>query len=779
MDVAGYKSAALMTDAMAVFDADASGRGRTRVPLLSRLTPAAFLDALEAEQDRWFLWVPVFLGLGIVGYFKLPAEPHLLLALAPLPIALVLSLFWRRGSLAVMVTGAVLSAATGFALAKIRTEFVRAPVLERQFGLAEVRGFIELVEPRSGRGQRITLRLVAFAGLSKARMPYRIRVRTMVAIPGLKPGDGLRIKATLGPPGIPALAGDYDFARAAWFNGMGGIGYSLSKPARDPDLGPPPAWLQFWAGIERIRLAIGTRITEGLPGERGAIANGLITGERGAISQATNDAYRDSGLFHILSISGLHMVIMAGAVFWVVRALLALVPLIALRYPIKKIAAVAATIAALGYLLISGSSPATVRSWITISMMFFAVLLDRPAVSLRNVALSALMILVVFPENLFDVGFQMSYAAVVALVTVYEWLRERAEARGPVQPRPAILTGLLFFGGIILTTLIASASVAPLAAYYFHKSQQYAVLANLIAIPICNIVVMPAALATLIVMPFGLEVWPLWLMGAGIDAMTWIAYAVARLPGAVGRIPAIPTVAFGLMITGGIWLCLFRTRLRLAGLALIAAGLGVAPLRDKPDVLIGRDGNLVAVRTAAGTLSSMPAKGGMFELTRWLEHEADARPAREVAAADAFRCDSTGCTTTVRGKVLAVSTHPAAVADDCVRAHILVLTFPQPSACTMVRGPVIDFFAARAAGTIALFIDGDRVRMSTVAQARGDRPWARSRDVRRSPLQRANDPAHSRLRSFAAPFDLGGELRLRPDVEDDDAMISEPPEAEH
>ena len=151
----------------------------------------------------------------------------------------------------------------------------------------------------------------------------------------------------------------------------------------------------------------------------------------------------------------------------------------------------------------------------------------------------------------------------------------------------------------------------------------------------------------------------------------------------------------------------------------------------------------------------------------------------EVAAADAFRCDSTGCTTTVRGKVLAVSTHPAAVADDCVRAHILVLTFPQPSACTMVRGPVIDFFAARAAGTIALFIDGDRVRMSTVAQARGDRPWARSRDVRRSPLQRANDPAHSRLRSFAAPFDLGGELRLRPDVEDDDAMMSEPPEAEH
>ena len=778
MDPAGDKSAALMSDVMAGFDAGAGGHADARVPLLSRLTPRAFLEALEAEQERWFLWVPVFLGVGIISYFQLPSEPQLLLALAPLPIALVLSLLWRRGSLAVMVTGALLSAATGFALAKVRTDFVRAPVLERQFGLAEVRGFIELVEPRSGRGQRITLRLVSFAGLPKARMPYRIRVRTMVAIPGLKPGDGLRMKATLGPPGIPALPGDYDFARAAWFTSMGGIGYALAKPALDPVLGPPPLWLQFWAGVERVRLAIGTRITGGLPGESGAIANGLITGERGAISQATNDAYRDSGLFHILSISGLHMVIMAGAVFWVIRALLALVPFIALRYPIKKIAAVGATVAALGYLLISGSSPATVRSWITITMMFFAVLLDRPAVSLRNVAMSALMIMVVFPENLFDVGFQMSYAAVVALVTVYEWMRERAEARGPIQPRHPILTGLLFFGGIILTTLIASASVAPLAAYYFHKSQQYAVLANLIAIPICNIVVMPAALATLIVMPFGLEAWPLWVMGAGNDAMTWIAYTVARLPGAVGRIPAIPSAAFALMMIGGIWLCLFRTRLRLAGLALIAAGLGVSPLRDKPDVLIGRDGSLVAVRTAAGTLSSMPAKGGMFELTRWLEHEADARPAREVATADAFRCDSTGCTTTVRGKLLAVSTHPASVADDCVRAYILILTFPQPAGCTTVRGPIIDFFTSRAAGTIALFIEGDSVRLKTVAQTRGDRPWSRSRDVRRSPLQRTSDTANSRLRSFAAPFDLGGELRLRPEVEDDDAMMAEPPDAE-
>ena len=768
-----------MVDVTAGFD-----EGARRHPVgvgawLARLTPFALLEALEAEQERWFLWVPVFFGVGVIAYFQLAFEPQLLLALAVLIFAFVLSLVWRQGSLAVIVTAALLAAATGFTLAKVRADFVRAPVLERQFGLAEVRGFVELVEPRPGRGQRVTLRLVSFAGLPKARMPYRIRVRTMVAIAGLKPGDGLRMKATLGPPGIPALPGDYDFARAAWFASLGGIGYALAKPALDPDLGAPPLWLQFWAGIERIRLAIGSRITAGLPGERGAIANGLITGERGAISKATNDAYRDSGLFHILSISGLHMVIMAGAVFWVVRALLAMIPSIALRYPIKKLAAIAATLAALGYLLISGSSPATVRSWITISMMFFAIVMDRPAVSLRNVALSALMIMVVFPENLFDVGFQMSYAAVVALVSVYEWLRRREEANGPAQPRHPVMNGLLFFGGIILTTLIASASVAPLAAYYFHKSQQYAVLANLIAIPICNIVVMPAALATLIAMPFGLEVGPLWVMGQGIDLMTWIAIAVAKLPGAVGRIPAIPTAAFALMVIGGIWLCLFQTRLRLAGLAIIAAGLGLAPFRDRPDVLIGRDGTLVAVRTAAGSLSSMPARGGAFELTRWLEHEADARSVKEVAVADAFRCDSAGCTTTVRGMMMAVSTHPAALADDCARAQILVLTFPKPTGCSANRGPVFDFFAIREAGTIALFIEDGRVRVTTVALARGDRPWSRSRDVRRQPVRRANGLDGSRVGAFAAPFNLGAdETKLRPEVEDDDVMSDGVPEPE-
>ena len=349
-----------------------------------------------------------------------------------------------------------------------------------------------------------------------------------------------------------------------------------------------------------------------LPGQTGAIANALITGERGGISEATNQAFRDFGLFHILSISGLHMVIMAGAVFFCIRLALAAIPAIALSYPIKKWAAAGAMAGALGYLLISGSAFATVRSYIMISIMFLAVMLDRPALALRNVALAALGILLVWPESLFDPGFQMSFAAVVALVSVYEWVRGREEERAAWRPRHVIRAGLLFFGGIVLSTLVASLAVAPFGIYHFHNTQQFAILANLLAIPICNLIVMPAALAALVALPFGLEAAPLWVMGLGIEVMVWCAQTVATLPGAVGRMPAIPTHAFVLMVTGGLWCALWHKRWRWLGIAPIVAGLVLAPTGRRPDVLVGRDAR--PGRGADGGWHALGDRGARLQL---------------------------------------------------------------------------------------------------------------------------------------------------------------------
>ena len=234
---------------------------------------------------------------------------------------------------------------------------------------------------------------------------------------------------------------------------------------------------------------------------------------------------------------------------------------------------------------------------------------------------------------------------------------------------------------------------------------------------------MPAALATLVAMPFGLEAGPLRVMGWGIEAMVWCANWVAGLPGAVGRVPAIPTYAFVLVVVGGLWCTLWGTRWRLLGLVPIVLGLILAPTGRRPDVLFGRGGSIVAVRTDAGQLSALAGRGSNFELARWLEHDGDGRPVAEVAKGQAFRCDAHGCTTRVKGMLLAVANSPPALRDDCTAAAILVVKFARPKGCAP-PGVVIDTDDLAAHGTYALHIAGGQIRIETVADTRGNRPWA-------------------------------------------------------
>jgi competence protein ComEC len=688
------------------------------IGLLARLR-----SQLDSEQERWFGWLPVLLGCGIGAYFALPAEPTLLLAAMPLLAALAVHAAGAgRGTLGRVFVAGLLATTFGFALAKLRVETVAAPVLAHQMNAVEVRGWVELIEPRTTRGKRLTLRTITVGKLAATQQPARVRVSVPRIPPDLQPGTAVRLKASLMPPSAPALPGDYDFARQAYFHGIGAVGYSLSTPAIDEAAPDAPLDLRFWAAIERVRQAMGARVIAALPGETGGIANALITGERGGITEATTNAYRDSGILHILSISGFHMAIVAGSVFFVLRFMLATFPAIALRYPIKKWAAALAMAAAFAYLLTSGGAFATVRSAIMISIMFLAVLLDRPALALRNVVLAATIILVLFPESLFDVGFQMSFAAVLALVCAYEALR-RSETWGALMESPTARTAL-FFGGIVLSTLIASAAVAPFGAYHFHKSQQYSVLANLIALPACNLLVMPAALAALVLMPFGLEYYPLWIMGFGIDAMTWTAFRVAGLPGSVLHIAAMPQSAFLLMVAGGLWLLLWQTRWRMLGLVAIAAGVALAPTLTAPDLIIGHDAELIALRGRDGEFSALGAGRQSFELERWLEHDGSARDLAEAAKATAFACDGVGCNATVKGLMVAVARHPAAFAEDCRRAMIVISPIVSPLGCTSPKA-VIDFFAARRKGTHAVYIGTDgSIRIDTVAGARGNRPWS-------------------------------------------------------
>ncbi|MBK9078099.1 MAG: ComEC/Rec2 family competence protein [Hyphomicrobium sp.] len=749
---------------------------------------------VERERVRFFLWSPVALGAGIAAYFALGSEPPLWLAVMPVIAALLVQQVVSRGTLTATAVAALLLAASGFTLAKLRVENVRAPVLEKNMRGVLVTGKVTRVEPRPPRGARLTIAVEQLGNLPDSKRPQTIRVRMLSNGVAVKPGDRVRLTASLAPPAKPAVPGGFDFARTAWFERLGGVGYTFSKPIITPR-GEAETLHEWWSrGIESLRQSITARIQAVLPGETGAIASALISGERGGITQATNDAYRGSGLFHILSISGLHMVIMAGAVFYSVRLLLAAIPSIALRFPIKKWAAVAGIIGALGYLSISGGAFATVRSALMIVVIFGAVLLDRPALALRNVALSAFVILVLYPESLFDAGFQMSFAAVTGLVATYEEVRRRMGRRN--EPHP-VLRVLLFFGGIVFSTVIASVAVAPFAVYHFHQSQQYAVLANLVAIPICNIVVMPAALAALVLMPLGLEALALVPMGLGIDAMSWCANFVAKLPGAVGHLPAIPQLAFVLMVLGGLWLALWQSRLRILGIAFVLGGVSLAPFAPRPDVLIARNGELVALRGADGRLSALPARQSKYELERWLEHDGDARSAKEAQSGTAFSCDGVGCVARVKGAEVAVARHPAAISDDCTAARVVVLNEPRPKFCD-AKGLVIDLFDVWREGTHALYIDNAptvgeaqggfiKIRVDTVAAHRGERPWAprwtpslKTRSAKKDAAQvllqpiigdappSAPDKPSKGLPKFAGRPEFLTPLPPRPEIEDDE-----------
>ncbi len=694
------------------------------------------LTNLYAERGRWFLWLPVWFGLGIAVYFQLPDEPSLFVALlVPTAAAALSGALLATGGRWTLASTIVLVASLGFATAKVRTETVRAPVLPVAISDAKITGRIVGMEGRVDGGRRLWVDVAAIRDLPEALTPARIVVYQRKAPEALKIGDAIALTADLRPPSSPTRPGGFDFARQNFFEQIGAVAFTAAPIERHAALAagePPPGImtrLTLW--LAEFRRGIGVRIENAVPGETGAIAKALMTGERGAITEATNQAYRDSGIFHILSISGLHMAIMGGSVFAALRFLLAAVPALALRYPVKKWSAATAALAAFAYLLISGGAHATVRSFIMILIMFLAILVDRPALALRNVALAALAILAIAPESLFNAGFQLSFAAVAALLAGYEFYRARNDRRrrlGLVNPARAEgpmrwLHGLwLFVAATVATTLLAGLATAPIAAFHFHHAQLYATATNLIAVPISNLVVMPAALGAFLAMPLGLEAYPLTVMRYGIDAMTAAATWVAGWPGATAAIAAFPPAALMFLLAGGAWIVIWQRRWRWLGLPLIVAGAALVADREPPDLLVGEDGRLVAVRHD-GRLSALEAPQTTFALTRWLTADGDTRTPEEARRRSGFRCDLEGCTARLGARLIAVPRSPAALVDDCALAGIIILSFPRPAAC---RTPALVIDQARLAreGAHAITITGDnRLEIETVAAWRGRRPW--------------------------------------------------------
>jgi competence protein ComEC len=487
-----------------------------------------------------------------------------------------------------------------------------------------------------------------------------------------------------------------------------------------------------------LRQDIAERVRAGIGGAEGAVAAALMTGERGAIPEAVLAAMRDAGLAHLLAISGLHIGLVAGILFFSLRGVLALIPPVALRFPIKKWAAVAALLAAFAYLAITGATVPTQRAFVMVALVLGAVVADRTAISMRIVAWAALIVLMLRPESLLGASFQLSFAAVVALVAVYE----RVAGPGPAGGAPLLWRAdrdngpswrrwcAIYLGGVALTTLVASFATAPFVIYHFNRFAAYGLAANLAAVPLTGLWIMPWAMVAFLLMPFGLEGVGLTPMGWGIAALIRVAAAVASWPAAVSPVPAMPAWGIALVTAGGLWLCLWRRRWRFLGLAAIAAGLASVAVSRPPDVLVDGDAKLMAVRAEDGALLLSSGRSGRFRAGVWLrragQREVLTWPGGGATADGRLACDGLGCVYRAGGQTVALVQDGRALAEDCRLASVIVSLVP-------VRGPcpaplrVIDRFDLWREGGHALWLGPDGVRIRSVRAWQGERPWVPKR----------------------------------------------------
>ena len=380
--------------------------------------------------------------------------------------------------------------AAGFATATVKRAIIAHPVLSAPVWNVEVAGFVERREERE-RSDRITVRVDRIAGPRLNETLERIRVSVRK---GSAPAVGsfVEFKARLSPPLEPLRPGGYDFARDMYFQQIGASGFVLGRIRTAEAPGAPTLWLRYATVIDGMREAIDKRIRAVVPGDQGAIASALITGKRDAISTPVNEAMYTSSLAHVLSISGYHMALVAGIVFFMLRALFALMRSFASRYPIKKWAALVALAAAAFYLLLSGAEVATQRSFIMIAIVLIGVMVDRPTLTLRTLTVAAFVVLLLLPEAVVHPSFQMSFAATLALVAGYQggltWMSRARET--PLGARVALWGGRQIVG-MILVSLLAGTATIPYIAYHFHRVSPYGVVANLLAMPVVSVWVMP------------------------------------------------------------------------------------------------------------------------------------------------------------------------------------------------------------------------------------------------------------------------------------------------
>ena len=695
--------------------------------------------AREIEQRRLFPWIAVCFGIGILLFFQADGTPALWAPIGAFAISCIGAFVLRGRVWALSATIALAAIFAGFAAGAIRTGSVAAPVLNRVV-IAPITGFIEAVEDRE-EGQRLLLRLVELKDGAQTERPRLVRV-TVRKGAQLSAGQFVAGTARLLPPPEPAWPGGYDFARDAYYKGIGAVG-SMVGQVRVLEPAVKPDWtLQLAAQVDAARNALTQRIASAIGGPAGGVGAALVTGKRGLIPEPTNDVLRGAGIYHIVSISGLHMVLAAGTFFWLARALLALAPAFALLWPVKKIAAVAAMVGATVYCIFSGSDVATERSLVMTLVMFGAVLVDRPALSIRNLSIAALIVLAREPEALLGPSFQMSFGAVAAMMALVPLMHLKGES-GPstVLERSLKWSGQALFG-LLITTLVASLATAPFSAYHFQTLNPYGLVGNALALPLVSLVVMPSAVLGVLAYPFGLDR-PVWqLMGAAVSQVLEVSAWVGNFSGSTLVVPALSIGALALLSLALLVLSIPASALRWLAIMPAGAGLVMAAVPARYDIFVDRDGAGAAIRSAGGQLA-LVGRPSDFVAEQWLRADGDDRSVDDAGLRQDSRCDSAGCIVIAgEGRRVAFVQDFAAFEEDCRRAAVIVSRIQAPPNCSVSL--LLDRDALKERGAATLRFGTQTVEILSVRKGREVLPLAKANTAPPAVLPAQDRPRHAR-----------------------------------
>ena len=675
---------------------------------------------LDAERERIGLWLPVALGAGIASWFALPTTMHwigllFLLAAGALVGGLV---GWQRRLGRIAAVGCAVMAA-GLLLIWARAAWVAAPVLA-QPAVTAFSAEVEAVEPQPARAQ---VRLIV-RPLRRPDLPPRVRLTLRDGQGGgdgddIAPGELVGLRARLMPPPTASLPGGYDFAQRAWFDRIGAVGTVLGDVARSPG---------ERRGSQPLRARLSAHIHEQVAGSPGGIAAALVTGDRGAISPEDDEAMRRAGLAHLLSISGLHVTAVIGFAMLVAMRLFALSRRLALAGYVLPIAAAAGALAGAGYTWLAGGEVPTLRSLIAALLVLVAFLMGREALTLRLVAAGALIVLLWRPESLAGPSFQLSFAAVTAIIALHEspamqrFLARRDEAR--------VLRWARALAGLLITGLVVELALAPIALFHFHKAGLYGALANVVAIPLTTFVIMPMEAAGLLFDSAGLGAPFWWVADHALRLLIALAHAVADTPGAVATLPSFPRWGFALTVGGGLWILIWRTRWRWAGAVPLMIGIAALLAQPRPDLLVTGDGRNIAAAVPGGGYALLRDRAGDFVRDTMSEAAGIDAPLGALADRDHVECNADFCrwqqgADGVQRIILASRGRDriegADMAAACAAADVVISDRWLPRECAG-RWLTIDRDSLAQSGGLAIYL-GSRPRVVAALSAGDEHPW--------------------------------------------------------